>query len=123
MAQTDTLQMTESRNDADEHFFKFFCFPEDAHLFALSVHILQVESMLNVLADNSNPKGIIHSLIEEISIELNDVRVVLCLKQLDCLLLLQNTCEIRACVTYLILIEFVKSLRFNFLEGVVLTRL
>jgi len=43
--------------------------------------------VLDVLADDANPKGIIHGLVEEISIELDDVRVVLRLEQLDCLLL------------------------------------
>lgn len=43
--------------------------------------------MLDVLANNANPKGIIYGLVEEISIELDDVRVVLRLEQLNCLLL------------------------------------
>lgn len=79
--------MAERRDDANEHFFKFFCLPKDAHLFALAVDILKVESVLDVLANDANPKGIIHGLVKEISIELYDVRVVLSLEQLDCLLL------------------------------------
>ena len=48
-------------------------------------------TLLYVLTDNTDAVGIVHSLIEEVAVELNDVLVVLGLKQLHCFFLHTET--------------------------------
>jgi hypothetical protein len=56
-------------------------------LFALSINVFQVQLVINILADNPNPKGVVHGLIEEVAEELDDIGVMLSLEQLHCFLL------------------------------------
>ena len=44
--------------------------------------------MVDVLAHDANPEGIVHGFIEEVAVELDNVGVMLRLKQLHCFLLI-----------------------------------
>jgi hypothetical protein len=87
MAQTDTLEVTQCRNYANEHFFELFGLPKNAHLLALAIDVLQVKPMLNILADNADSESVVHGFVEEISIKLNNIGVVLGFEKLDGLFL------------------------------------
>jgi len=43
--------------------------------------------VLNVFADDADAECVIHCLVEEIPVEMNDVRVVLSFEKLNCLFL------------------------------------
>jgi hypothetical protein len=79
-------------------------FPKEAHLLPLPEDILKVLLVFNVLADNSDPEGVIHGFIEKITVKLNDIWVILGLKKLYCLLL--------------VLVEFVQGFGFNLFKRI-----
>ena len=74
--------MSQSRNDTDKHFFKLFSFPKDSHLFSFSVDVLEIKSVFYVFANDSDTECIVHGFIEEVSIKLDDVWMILSFKQL-----------------------------------------
>lgn len=87
VAEANGLKMWQCWNNADEHFLDLLGFPEQIHLLAFAVNVLEVEAMLNILANNANSECVVHSFVEEVAVELNDVRVVLSFEQLDGFLL------------------------------------
>lgn len=46
--------------------------------------------MLDVLADNRNPESIVHGLVKEVTVKLDNIRVVLCFEKLNGFLLLAS---------------------------------
>lgn len=123
--------MRKRRYERDQHLLYLVTLPEYVRLFALSEHVLQVLALFNVLTDDAYTVGVVHRLVEEVAIELNDVLVVLSLEQLHCFLLYtytrfeleMNQRGVRlAPATYLILIELVERFGLNLLEGVVAAR-
>jgi len=71
--------------------------------------------VVDIFADNPYPEGIVHGLIEEIAVKLDNVGMMLRLEQLHCFFLLR----ILAFKAYLILIELVERFGFDLFEGVV----
>ena len=82
VAKSDTLEVRKRCNNTDQHLLKLIGLPEHVHLLPLSEHVLQVESVLDVLADNADAERVVHGLVEEVSEELDDVRMVLGFEQL-----------------------------------------
>jgi hypothetical protein len=66
-------------------------FPKSVGLLPFPENILQVQLVVDILADYTNSEGIIHSFIEEIAEELNHIRVMLSFEKLNCLFL--NNCD------------------------------
>lgn len=64
--------------------------------------------MFNILANNANTECIVHGLVEEVPVELDDVLVVLSLEKLDSLLF--------------VLVKFVKRFSFDLFERVIFAR-
>jgi len=79
--------MGQRRYYTDEHLLQFLGLPVDAHLLAFAEHILQIETVLDILQHDADAERVIHGLVKEIAVELDDVRVVLSFKQLDGLFL------------------------------------
>ena len=77
VAETNTLHVSQSGYQRHYHFLHFHLFPEKTHLFALAKDILKILLMLNILTYNSNSESIIHGFIEKITVELNNIRMVL----------------------------------------------
>jgi hypothetical protein len=76
--------------------------------------------VLYEFTDYTYSVSVVHCFIEEITVKLNDVRVVLGFEQLYCFFLWLSVRDNKR--TYLVLIELVEGLCFNFFEGVVLAR-
>lgn len=82
--------MAQSADDGNKHFLKLFTFPKHVHLFSFAEDVLEIKPVLDVLAHNANSERVIHGFIEEITVELDDVRVVLGLEKLHCFFLSQK---------------------------------
>ena len=77
MTKAQALHEGKRGDERDEHPFNLVLFPEQVHLFALPVYVLQVLTVFQVLADNADAIRVVHGLIEEVTVELNDIRIVL----------------------------------------------
>ena len=91
MAQAYILQVRERRRNTEEHFFQFFCFPVYVHLLSLSVDVLQILPVFDVLTHYPHPESVVHRLIKEIAVKLNNIGMVLRLEQLNCFFLQTRT--------------------------------
>ena len=69
--------MRQSRNQGDEHLLYLFRLPKQGSLLSFAEDILQVLTLLNVFTDYSNTVCVIHSFVEEVTVELYNVLVIL----------------------------------------------
>jgi len=69
------LQVTQRRNDGNNHFLELVLLPKDSLLLSFSKEILQVRSAIHVLANHGDPVSIVHCLIEVVAEELKHVGV------------------------------------------------
>ena len=83
MAQSNALHVRKCTDQRHHHLFHFSLFPEQVHLLPFPKHVFQIEFVFNELADNADSESIVHCFIEEVTVELNDIWIVLCLEQLN----------------------------------------
>ena len=77
MTKPHTLHMRKRTDQRHHHLLHFGLLPKEVHLLPLPKDVFQVELVFNVLAYNTNSKSVVHGFIEEITVELNDVRMIL----------------------------------------------
>lgn len=77
MTEAQALHVTKGRYQRDEHLLQFLLLPEHLGLLALSEDILKVLTVLDVFTDNTDPVSVVHRLVEEVSVKLNYVRMIL----------------------------------------------
>jgi hypothetical protein len=76
------------RRDQRHHDFLYlFLSPVEPRLLAFAEDVLKILAMFDELADDSDAEGVVHGFVEEVTVVLDDVLVVLSLIQLHGLLL------------------------------------
>ena len=101
--------MTQSAHERHNHFLHLCLLPKQPHLLPFSKDVFQILFVFDVFAHNTDSESVIHGFIEEITVELNDVWMVLSLEKLYGF--------------FLIFIKLVQTFSFNFFESIELTRL
>ena len=77
MADSNGLEIAQSRNDTDDHLLQLVLLPVSASTLPLAEQMLQVGAAIHVLADHCDPIGVIHSLVEVVAEELEDIGMAL----------------------------------------------
>ncbi len=80
MAKTNTLHVRQGRNQGDKHLLYLLRLPKQGSLLSFAEDILQILTLLNVFTDYSDTVCVVHSLVEEVTVELYNVLVVLSLE-------------------------------------------
>jgi hypothetical protein len=83
MADPMVLKVAQRLNNRDNNLLQIVLFPKDIPLLPVPKHDLHVLPLLHVLANQSDPVGVVHSLIKVVAVELDRVRVGLDLRELD----------------------------------------
>ena len=100
MAQPNALHVRKSTNQRHHHLFHFSLFPEQVHLLPFPKYVFQIELVFNILAYNADSESVVHRFIEEVTVELNDIWMILCLEQLNGL--------------FFVFIQLIQTFGFNF---------
>ena len=77
MAQADALHMRESGYQWNKHLLNLVRLPKELRLLSLPEDVLKVLSLLNILTNDTDSVGVVHRLIEEVTVELDDVLMIL----------------------------------------------
>jgi len=108
------LQATQSRDDRNNHLLKFVLLPVKTLLFAFPKQILEIGATVHVFADHRDAVSVVHRLVEVIAEELKHVGMRLHFKQLDGFFLQVSD----QAWSYLVLVQLVECLCFNFFDRV-----
>ena len=104
VAEAHALHVCQGAHERHEHLLHFFLAPEEVILLSLSEDVLEVLLVFYVLADDADAERVVHCLVEKVTVELDDILMVLRLEQLHGLLL--------------VLVELVKGFGLDLFEGV-----
>ena len=83
MAQPHALHVRQRANKRHDHLLHLVLGPEHVLLLSLAEHVFEIHLVVDILANDADPEGIVHRFVEKVTEELNDVLVVLGLEKLD----------------------------------------